>query len=228
MNVRVLLVTLALAALVAGCGGSSPAPGRVRALNAVQGATSVDLLLDGSLAVGAISLPGSSGYQSRPPGTYAASLVLAGTSTPVAMASIPLTSGESTTFLGSGVLGGSPAPAAVVLLDDDSPPAAGQARLRVVHACAGLAGVPFAATLRPMGSPTPAAPTLLVPFRTGAYFLEFPAGAYSVEILDDATGLLLITFSIPLAAGSSSTVLLSDADVGAQAPVRASIFGDLP
>ncbi len=228
MNARSQVTSLALAVLAAGCGGSPSAQGRVRALNAVQGAQSVDLLLDGSLAVGAISLPGSSGYQSRTPGTYAASLVLSGTSTTVATASVPLTSGESATFLGSGVLGGSPPPTAVVLLDDDSPPAAGRARLRVVHACAGLADVPFAATLRATGSSTPVAPPLLVPFRTGAYFLEFPAGTHSLEILDNDAGTPLFTFSATLAAGSSSTVLLSDPAEGALSPLRASIFGDLP
>ncbi len=217
---------VAILAVVAGCGAASSPQGRLRVMNAVTGAPSVDVLIDGALAVGGVSLPGSSDYQSRATTSHDVRVVLAGTSQPVVQATVPLAADESVTLLASGVLGGSPAPVATALLDDDSAPAPSHCRLRLVHAAAASASRVFSATLRPEGSATPAAPAILAAYRTGAYFLEVPAGRYVVD-LADAGGATIATFPTgPLAAGDSTTALATDAAPGAGAPVTLTYFTD--
>jgi hypothetical protein len=216
--------------LLAACGGGSSDPqGRIRLLDSIQGPASVDLLVDGSLAVGAIGFPGSSGYQARPPGAHDVRVVDGATGALLAQVAVPLSSGESVTVVASGIPGGSPATVATVLLDDDAAPAPGYARLRVVHGAAAAASLVVEATLRPEGSTAAAAPPVLVGYRTGAYLLEVPAGRYGLEIGNAGSGAAIATYPTgPLAAGTVTTALVSDAAAGAAVPVRLSYFSDLP
>jgi hypothetical protein len=225
---RLVRPVLLVALLAAGCGGSSSSSsGSIRALNAVSGAPLLDLTIDGTFAVGGIGLPGSSGYVARGAGSHAVALVASGTSQAVAQVTVPLVADELVTVVASGLPGGAPAPAATVFLDDGSAPAVGKARLRIIHAAGGSASLDLAATLRPEGSPTPAAPPLLVPFRTGGYFLEVPTGRYSLELVDNGTALVIATFPTgTLAAGTSTTALVVDAPAGSLLPVTVASFGD--
>lgn len=216
--------------LLAACGSGSSEPlGQVRLLDSIQGPASVDLVIDGSLAVGAIGFPGSSGYQGRPAGAHDVRVVDAATSAVLAQVAVPLTAGESVTVVASGIPGGAPATVATVLLDDDSAPAAGFARLRVVHAAAASASVVVLATLRPEGSSAAAAPSIVVGYRTGEYFLEVPAGRYGLELADAETLAPIATYPTgPIGAGTVATALVSDAAAGATIPLRLSYFSDLP
>jgi len=220
-----LLATLLLAA----CGGSSDPQGQIRLLDSIQAPASVDLVIDGSLAVGAIGFPGSSGYQARPAGAHDVRVVDGSTGNVLAQVAVPLSPGERVTVLASGIPGGSTATTATALLDDDSTPASGHARLRVVHGAAASASIVVEATLRPEGSTAAAAPPIVVGYRTGEYFLEVPAGRYALEVVNAQTRAPIASYPTgPLDAGTVATALVSDAAAGAAIPLRLSYFSDLP
>lgn len=221
-----LSALLAAAATLAACNNStSVSTGALRAINAVRGANPVDLRIDGALAVGNIALPGSSGYVAVAEGYTDVRLVLTGSGAPVVQSNVPVAAGEGITLVASGILGGTPAPAVIPLLDAGPATGSGLMLLRVVHAAAGSASLDIAATIRLAGSQVAAAPPLLVPYQTGAYFLEVGPGSYNLELIDNATGTPIATYPTGnLGAGTSTTAVITDAPPGSGVPLVITYF----
>ena len=114
-------------------------------------------------------------------------------------------------MLASGVPGGSPAPSTTVFLDDDSPPSAGYARVRVVHGAAGAASMTLEAALAPEGTGAALTPAVVVAYRTGEYLLEVPAGRYALAVVDATTLAPVASFPTgALSAGSVTTAFAPD------------------
>lgn len=223
------LAAFAAALVLPACSGDSSPTGVVRLLGSLTGGDPVDLSIDGALVVGGIASPGSSGYLALPAGVHQVAVLSSGTSTPLAQVSLPIAAGEVATVLASGVPGGSPAPAATVFLDDDSPPSSGYARVRAIHGAAGVAALTVEAALAPEGSSAAVTPAVVVAYRTGEYLLEVPAGRYLLLVTDAATLAPVASFPTgALAAGSVTTALLADSAPGAVGPLRVAYFRDLP
>ena len=127
-----ILSTVALT----GCGSddNNPltpvAPARVMAVHASPDAPAVDLIVDGAVAGTGLAFPNNTTYLEVAAGTRNVKVNVAGTSTTVINASLPVTSGSSYTVFASDVVASiSP----VVLTDDLTAPAAGNAHVRFVH-----------------------------------------------------------------------------------------------
>jgi hypothetical protein len=220
-------LALPLALLLAACGGSSSS-GRLQAYPAVDGAGPVDLLVDGAFRVGSISEPGRSGYQEVGSGNHRVQLVLASRTVLVDLV-VSLPDGASVSVLASGGSSGTPPVVGTALTDDDSTPAAGQARLRVVHADSALADVILSGTLRAEGTTDPAAPPVTVAFQSGTYLATVTAGRYRLLLANATSGALVGDFPTgPIAAGSVVTALVSDPVAGSQVPATVGYHVDAP
>ena len=129
---RLPIAALAVLAIVsmAGCNGdnkSNPlAPklqARVMAVHASPDAPAVDLLVDGAVAGGGLAFPSNTGYLTVDAGTRNVKVNVAGTSTTVINADLPVTSGGNYTVFANGAVASI---GALVLTDDLTAPAAGQ------------------------------------------------------------------------------------------------------
>jgi hypothetical protein len=138
MSIRTRFVAVALALVavfpLAGCRKDNPmAPvpkGRVMAVHASPNAPAVDLLVDGTVAGTGLTFPNNTGYLAVPAGTRNFKINVAGTSTTVINADLPIADKTSYSVFACDSVSKI---GAVVLTDDLTPPAAGKAHVRFVH-----------------------------------------------------------------------------------------------
>lgn len=228
-------------ALAAACGtsdaGDPLAPsgpsGRLRLVNVIADTTlgRVNALLEGvPLGVNVTygqscpaCLPSPANGLYAPVLTGSRSLVLRRTAdTSRVVATIPLTVTAQQDQTMYAVLG-TATPAAVttfVTADDNQAPAAGQARVRVVHLSPAAGPVDVFVTA-PNADLAAATPTIAgVPFRTASSYLSLAAGTYQVRLVPAGTapaartGAVALTASLTLAAGTNRTVVAADANRG--------------
>ena len=217
MTVRRGLVVLLLAGLAALLGAVPSAgaadTGMLRLAHLSPDTPSVDVYVDSvsSTATG-IVLTGVgygtvSGYQSVPAGIYTVSMRSAGapvTSAPVLSTTVTVDPGTAFTVAGVGTF----ARLGLEVLDDDlTPPAAGEARARVVNASQTLTP----ASVDVNGGDSLSA-DLAFPELTG--YVSVPGGSTTLQVAG-ASG-SPTDIPVDLASGSSYTVLLLDGDAGVQ------------
>ena len=133
------LVVLAgcVAALLAACGSSSNSA-RLRVFHGSADAPAVDILVDGRALISGLAFLEAAGYADVSDGLRRVQVNAAGTDTSVIDAELDLSEGAFYTVLASGLL---ESIGAIVLLDDRTPPDAGNIRVRVVHNAAGAPAV---------------------------------------------------------------------------------------
>jgi hypothetical protein len=118
-----------------------------------------------------------------------------------------------------------------VLTDDNAAPAAGEAKLRVVHAAPSGGPVDVYVTAPDVVDITAVAPTLTtVTFRSASAYLPLAAGARRVRVTGGGTKTVLLdttapAVALPLAAGQIRTVLVLDKPGGGQ-PLQAAVLVD--
>jgi len=215
--------TVAIAALflgalsLAGCGSDSgeepfgnpspsPAPaGRVRVVHASPDAPNVDVFVDNQRVLANVPYRQFSGYLSVPAGTRNVRVTPAGATTAVIDADLNVAANADYTVLATGRVADI---APLVLTDDNAAPAAGQVKVRLVHAspAAAAASVDIYVTA-PDADIDTATPTLSgVAFRTASGYLSVPAGAYRVRITPAGTKTVAIdTGTVNLPAGTIAT-----------------------
>lgn len=201
---RTLLCAAAMGLLtlnLAGCPDLGPTA-RVRIVHASPDAPAVDICGNGVPLVwaGPLSFSAATPYLGATPGTYAVRVVAADAacdSAAVIEASLSLGLGTDTTVVAIDRLA---AIHPLVLADDNSAPAVGQARIRFVHA-------------------SPDAPTVDITLEDGTTlyddvafgenggYISLPAGTYTLQ-LRDATGtdLLLTLAPLPVTGGNVYTL----------------------
>ena len=213
-NARALLLAAAL--VTAGCDDDDPTSpattAQLRVVHASPDAPAVDVLVDDATALTNVAYKASSAYLEVPAGTRNLQVRAAGTSTTVIDADAALATGESYTVLATGRLA-SIAP--LVLEDDLTAPAAGNVRVRLVHASPTAGTVDIYVTA-PGASIATAAPTLAgVPFRAASAYLEVPAGTYRVRVTPTGTKTVALDVNdVALAAGQVRTAIAVDAPGG--------------
>jgi hypothetical protein len=125
----VLAVTTMVLALPA-----PPAEGRAdarfRFVHAVQGGPMVDLLIDDEMRAERLEFTHLTGYLPLAPGEHALKVVPTGGGTPVITGTFGV---ESDKFFTLMMIGTASEPRAVIVVDDNSPPVAGQARVRLIN-----------------------------------------------------------------------------------------------
>lgn len=208
--------TAALAALtlipfvLAGCGDDDDPRAELRVVHASPNAPAVDVRVDGDGVLSGVPYLGASDHLGVDAGDRDIEVLVAGTETVVISATLPLEEDTSTTVLATGLVADI---APLVLEDDRSAPAAGQAKLRVVH------GAPSAPTVDVYVTAPGAAltqPTLEdVPFRGASGYLSVPAGNYQVRVtVANTTTVAIDTGAVAVPAGAVLTAVAVDAPGG--------------
>src|SRR5215831_4753543 len=152
----------------AGCGSSSA---HVRVLNAIPIQSSIDMLIDGKNIASSIPYGAASGYSTVSSGSRHLQIEPTG-STPFVDQTISVASGSSNTILAM-------ASGATVLTDDNSAPASGDVKIRVINASSNLGPTDVYITTAGTGlSATPTSSSLAV---SGASTYDsVAAGSYQV------------------------------------------------
>jgi len=177
---RLAHVALAFASVLAlaGCGedSSSPTapapPARVMAVHASPDAPAVDLLVDGAIAGSGLAFPNNTGYLSVAGGTRNVKVNVAGTTTTVIDANLPVTAGVNYSVFATGAVA-SLQP--LVLVDDLTTPASGKAHVRFLHLSPDAPAVDVAVTGGPVLFSNQA-------FRSYTAFTPVDAGTYDLEV----------------------------------------------
>ena len=204
MKPQVLLVS-ALAAgaafsLAAPLGPTAEAqsPAMLRVVHMAPGAPNVDVTVNGQRAIANLAFKAASDYAALPAGSYNAKVTPAGQAQPVVIdANLNLTAGQNSTVVATGEL---PNIQPLVLQDNNTPPPAGQAKVRFVHASPDAPAVDIAAQ---------GGPVLFrnVAFRTAGEYVNVPAGTYTLEVRPASqTNAVLTVPNVALSAGQNVTV----------------------
>jgi hypothetical protein len=227
MLTKLKLGAALLVALSGGACDDDPAApadtAQLRVVHASPNAPNVDVLVDNSVALPNVAYRSFSGYLAVPAGARNLKVRAAGTTTTVIDATPTLAVGTSYTVLATGnVATISP----LVLTDDLTNPAAGNIKLRLVHASPSAGNVDIYVTA-PGDALADATPTLAnVPFRAASAYLEVPAGTYRVRITPAGTKTVAIDVNdVVLAAGQIRTAVAVDAP-GGGAPLGAILLAD--
>ena len=254
MTIRPIIRVAALAglALAAACGTKdAPGPlqpsgptGRIRFVNVITDTTRgrVNVSLDGLPFGVNLTYTQSTPATLPAPSTAPYAAALAGnrpivlrrtvdTTTVVGTFGVSLAAGEDITVYAFGGAGGSNI-GIMVTADVNTPPAAGQSRLRVVQLSptAGTVDVFVTAPGADLATATPVATSL--PYQQASAYFSVAAGTYRIRAVPagtapaSRTGAVIIDLNnVALAAGTARTIVTADNNVGG-APLRAFLVVD--
>jgi len=219
-----LLATLAVSACNNDDDVTAPATtAGLRVVHASPDAPNVDVLVDNTAALTNVAYKAASTYLQVPSGSRNLKVRATGTTTVVIDQTATLNQGSAYTVIATGRVA-SIAP--LVLTDDQTSPAAGNVRLRLVHASPAAGNVDIYVNA-PTADITTATPTLAnVAFRVASNYLEVPAGTYRVRITPAGTKTVAIDVNnVALTAGQVRTAVAVDAP-GGGAPLSAILLAD--
>jgi len=181
---RLAIFTCAVAAMLAS--GSAFSAARVAVLHLAPFAdsldgTAVNIVINGNTTFENVRFTDFVPYTELPAGAYEIDIVPVGASDPAMSATFNLADGVDYSVFAIGN-GSTQALELTALVDDNSAPAAGNAKIRIVHAA------PFAADLaatevsiRTAGGDVVAG-LVGVPYKANSGYLELPAGTYDLKV----------------------------------------------
>jgi hypothetical protein len=219
-----LLATLAVSACDDDSDVTAPATiAQLRVVHASPDPPNVDVLVDNTAALTNVAYKAASTYLQVPSGSRNLKVRATGTTTVVIDQTATLDQGSAYTVIATGRVA-SIAP--LVLTDDQTNPAAGNVRVRLVHASPTAGNVDIYVT-GPTADITTATPTLAnVGFRVASNYLEVPAGTYRVRVTPAGTKTVAIDVNnVALTAGQVRTAVAVDAP-GGGAPLGAILLAD--
>lgn len=228
MKLKLLTLLLAATALTAACDdddNTGPEGGaRVRVVHASPDAPNVDVLLDDNEVLSDLAYLEASDYLEASAGGHNVKVNAAGTATTVIDAEVTLAEGADYTVIASG-LAAEITP--IVLLDDNSTPEAGNARVRAIHGAPGAPAVDVYVTA-PGADIETALPVLTgVEFGDVGDYLDVPAGDYQVRVTLAGTKVVAIDSGpLTLESGQVRTAIAVDA-LGGGAPFDLLVLADL-
>jgi hypothetical protein len=186
------LAVVALAALIAGVAlistASAQGDARIRVLHASPDAPAVDIFLDGSEAISDLAFDEITDYVAVPAGDHKVDVFPAaadGTGDPAISADVTLAADTDYTVAAVGLLADIEP---LVLLDDNTAPAAGEAKLRFVHASPDAPAVDIYAEGAGVVVPNAA-------FKDASGYLDLAAGTYNLEVR--AAGTETVALDLP-------------------------------
>ncbi|HEX8924858.1 MAG TPA: DUF4397 domain-containing protein [Terriglobales bacterium] len=217
-----LAVSLSLVLFTVGCGDDPTA--RLRVVHASPDAPSVDVFVNGSSVLQNVAYETASSYLKVKAGTDKIEVKPTGSNTAVISASPDLMSKKDYTVLAVNYVS-SIEP--LLLTDDNTPPASGNVKVRIVHAAPSAPAVDVYVTA-PGADLLTATPVLTnVSFKGISSYLSVPAGSYEVRVTVAGTKTVAIdSGSVSLAAGQIRTAVALDAP-GGGAPFSAIVLPDL-
>ncbi|MCG6116687.1 MAG: DUF4397 domain-containing protein [Aquimonas sp.] len=221
--------------LVAGLGLPSLALAQPRVLvghfapfSAERDATAVDIRVNGATALTNVRYGDFTDYLPLAAGATSIEVVLAGTSTVAISANVTLAADTDYTVLATGGAGGQPL-ALQALVDNNSAPAAGNLKLRVIHAAPfGPDAASTAVSIRTdRGGVVGGLDN--VPFFAASDYLEIPAGNYDLKVATpDGLRNLIDLAPVDLPAGAVLSVLATGDGVNQPLGFTALPLGALP
>ena len=171
------LLCLGTILLIAGCGGGGST--RLRVMNAVPDESSLNVLVDSASVSSNLAYGTSTGYLSEKSGSRQLAIEPSGTSSTLLQQSISLGSGTDTTVISSNF---SSEVSNLVLTDDNSAPASGDFKLRIVNASPSL-GPADVYIVTPGTALTAVSPTLSnLSFGGTTAYQSLAAGNYEIEL----------------------------------------------
>ncbi|HEU5041627.1 MAG TPA: DUF4397 domain-containing protein [Gemmatimonadales bacterium] len=230
MNLKMLSLLVAVGAMVTACGddddnGTGPeTSARVRIVHLSPDAPEVDVLVDDVAVATDVPYRSFSDYLEVEAGSRNVQIRLSQDGSVVLEDDVVVADGEDYTLLVGNV-------AADLTLDDltddNSPPAAGTARVRLIHGAPSAGDVDIYVTA-PGDDLSLATPALTgVAYGDVSSYLDVPAGSYQVRITPTGTRTVVIdTGTLTLASGQVRTGIAVDAE-GGGAPYAALLLDDL-
>ena len=196
---------------------------QLRVVHASPDAPNVDVLVDNAGVLTNVPYKTVSSYLPVTAGSRNLKVRATGGATAVIDQNTTLAQGTFYTVLATGRVA-SIAP--VVLTDDQTAPATGNVRVRLVHASPAAGNVDIYVTA-PTADIATTAPTLTnVAFRAVSGYLEVPAGTYRVRVTPTGTKTVAIDANnVALASGQVRTAVAVDAP-GGGAPLAAILLAD--
>jgi Domain of unknown function (DUF4397) len=229
MKLKLLTLLLAATALTAACDDDDDNTGpegeaRIRVVHASPDAPDVDVLLDDTEVLSDVPYLVASGYLETSAGAHNLKVNAAGTTTTVIDADATLADGTDYTVIASGLVAEIEP---IVLVDDNSTPAAGNVRVRAIHGAPSAPAVDVYVTA-PEADLDAATPVLTnVAFGDVGAYLEVPAGDYQVRVTPAGTKIVVIdSGALTLASGQVRTAIAVDAP-GGGAPFDLLVLADL-
>jgi hypothetical protein len=217
MKLKLLTLMMAATALTAACSDddNNTAPetqSRVRVVHASPDAPNVDILLDDAKVLSDVPYLASSSYLETSAGDHNLKVNAAGTSTTAIDADVTLADGTDYTVIASDLVAQI---TPIVLQDDNTAPAAGNARVRAIHGAPSAPAVDIYVTT-PGADLATATPVLTgVAFGDVADYLEVPAGEYQVRVTPTGTKVIAIDSGpLTLESGQVRTAIAVDAPGG--------------
>jgi hypothetical protein len=177
-------------------------------VHASPDAPAVDLLVDGAVAGTGLAFPNNTTYLNLAAGTRNVKVNVAGTTTTVIDANLPVTGGANYTVFAGDVVANI---GAVVLTDDLTAPASGKAHVRFVHLSPDAPAVDVAVQGGPILFESKA-------FKQYSVFSPVDAGTYNLEVRLAGTSTVALPLNgVMLQAGKIYTVFAKGLASGAGA-----------
>ncbi|MBZ5652669.1 MAG: DUF4397 domain-containing protein [Acidobacteriia bacterium] len=197
--------------LLAGCGGGGGST-RYRFMNAVPDESSLEVLVDSNSVSSNLAYGTSTGYQSVQSGSHQVAIEPAGSSTALLQQSITFASGSDTTIISYNF---SQSAANMVLADNNSAPASGDFKLRVVNVSPNL-GPADVYVVTPGTDLNTVSPTLSnLAFGSAASYQSLTAGSYEVVLTSVGQKQKAIdTGSLTLSSGQVRTLVGMNSQAG--------------
>ncbi len=217
------MTTMVIGATIftAGCGDSGHA--QLRIVPASADAPNVDVLVDGKMVLTNVVYETASNYLTVGAGSRKIEVRATGTSQDVINATGSQSRNTYYTVLAVDKLANI---TPLVLTDDNTPPASGQIKLRLVHSSP--AGGPVDIYVEAPGAGVTGSPPLAnVPFKPASSYLAVPAGSYEFYFTPTGTKTVALdSGSLSLSAGQIRTAVALDAP-GGGTPLTAIVLKDL-
>ena len=196
----------------------------MRVVHASPDAPNVDVLLDDAKVLSDVPYLASSDYLATSAGDHNLKVNAAGTATTAIDADVTLADGTDYTVIASDLVAEI---TPIVLQDDNTAPAAGNARVRAIHGAPSAPAVDIYVTA-PGADLEAATPVLTgVEFGDVADYLEVPAGEYQVRVTPAGTKTVAIdSGALTLESGQVRTAIAVDAP-GGGAPFDLLVLADL-
>ena len=197
--------------LLAGCGGGGGSA-RSRFMNAVPDESSLEVLVDSTAVSSHLAYGTTTGYQSAQSGSHQVAIEPAGSSTVLQQQSITFASGADTTVI---FYNFSQSASDIVLADDNSAPASGDFKIRIVNASPNL-GPADVYIVTPGTDLNTVSPTLSnLAFGSAASYQSLAAGSYEVVLTAAGQKLKAIdSGSISLSSGQVRTLVGTNSQSG--------------
>ncbi len=189
----------------------------VRVVHASPDAPAVDVLVNGNRALTDIEYMTVTPYQTLDPGSYQVQMVPAGEDQPIVIdAMLDLQAGMDYTAIATGLLNDIQP---LVLVDDNTPPAAGRTKIRFVHLSPNAPAVDIAVAGGPVLFSN-------VPFRGVGGYTEVDAGTYNLEVREAGTNNVVLAVPNVAVRGDRVYTVYAMGIVGGEPPLEAVVTFD--